>query len=464
MVATNVATSEHTFNTSSANVMNGASDFSYGFSQTNGTNGTNAKPLPVVIAGGGCVGLFLALLLAQSDIPNKVIVIEPQQPDPTSTRAMAHQPPTYPILSKVRGLLPELVKTGSLSSGLCFRTSVQTGSKVIAGKTFDNSGEGMKGKGQLLLPQGKFQQVLMKRLAALDGKAEVRIGTSVSSFKPTASSVSIQITPEASSMQLGDESIDAAYLIDASGAHSIIRKDLDISLEGETLDAQLVATDLYFDFHAHGFYDANFIMDPENYGLIGRINHAADGHSALWRVSYGVPIGVSEEEIMRTLHEKLRVMLPNEGRNENGEIGYEVVRIAPYKAQQRLVPSLYHHDAHVCLVGDAAHLTNPYAGLGLASGMADASSLSEVLIRVLTSRATDDEKLLNAWSDARRNKFLDVVDKPSRMAYKRVKADVSTEEKIQELTSKDALVGALKKGMPVQPPSLETKGEDLEGW
>jgi hypothetical protein len=96
--------------------------------------------------------------------------------------------------------------------------------------------------------------------------------------------------------------------------------------------------------------------------------------------------------------------------------------------------------------------------------MADASSLSEVLIRVLTSRATDDEKLLNAWSDARRNKFLDVVDKPSRMAYKRVKADVSTEEKIQELTSKDALVGALKKGMPVQPPSLETKGEDLEGW
>ena len=464
MATTNVATSDHTFDSSSingTNGTNGSTDFSYGFSHT---NGTNAKPLPIVIAGGGCVGLFLALLLAQSDIPNKVIVIEPQQPDPTSTRAMAHQPPTYPILSKVQGLLPELVKTGSLSSGLCFRTSVQTGSKVIAGKTFDSSGEGMKGKGQLLLPQGKFQQVLVKRLAALEGKAEVRIGTSVTSFKPTPSSVSIQITPEASSMQLGDETIEAAYLIDASGAHSIIRKDLGISLEGETLDAQLVATDLYFDFHAHGFYDANFIMDPLNYGLIGRINHAADDKPALWRVSYGVPIGVSEEEIKRTLDDKLRVMMPNDGRNENGDIGYEVVRVAPYKAQQRLVPSLYHHDARVCLVGDAAHLTNPYAGLGLASGMADASSLSEVLIRVLIGQASDDEKLLTAWSDARREKFLNVVDKPSRMAYKRVKADVSTEDKIQDLMSKDPLVGALKKGMPVQPPSLETKGEELEGW
>jgi 2-polyprenyl-6-methoxyphenol hydroxylase-like FAD-dependent oxidoreductase len=470
MATTNVATSDLKLDLSGTNGIhgtngtNGSSDYSYGFSQTNGTNGINAKPLPIVIAGGGCVGLFLALLLAQSDIPNKVIVIEPQQPDPTSTRAMAHQPPTYPILSKVQGLLPELVKTGSLSSGLCFRTSIQNGSKVIAGKTFDNSGEGMKGKGQLLLPQGQFQQVLKKRLAALGDKAEVRIGTSVSSFKSTLSSVSVQITPEASSMQLGDESLEAAYLIDASGAHSIIRKELGISLEGETLDAQLVATDLYFDFHAHGFYDANFIMDPQNYGLIGRINHGANGKPALWRVSYGVPIGVSEEEINRTLDEKLRVMMPNEGRNEKGDKAYEVVRVAPYKAQQRLVPSLYHHDDRVCLVGDAAHLTNPYAGLGLASGMADASSLSEVLIRVLNGQASDNERLLNAWSTARRESFLNVVDKPSRMAYKRVKADVSTEEKVQEMMGKDPLVGALKKGMPVQPPSLETKGEELDGW
>ncbi|RMZ66225.1 para-nitrophenol 4-monooxygenase [Pyrenophora seminiperda CCB06] len=425
------------------------------------------QPLPVVIAGGGCVGLFLALLLAQSNIPNHIIVIEPQQPDPTSTRAMAHQPPTYPILAKVNGLLPELVKAGSLSSGLCFRTSVQNGSRVIASKTFDNnSGPGMKGKGQLLLPQGKFQQVLMKRLAAFgDDKVELRLESIVSASRPSAKSVQVHISPASpSSPQFGEESAEAAYLIDASGAHSLIRKHLGISLEGETLDAQLVATDLYFDFHAHGFYDANFIIDPHSYGLIGRISPKRDDERVLWRVSYCVPIGLSEEDIKKNMDEKLRDMLPNGGRNEQGEIAYEVVRVAPYKAHQRLASTLYDHSSRTCLIGDAAHLTNPYAGLGLASGMADAASLSDVLVRILKGQASSDEKLLNAWSEARRKVFTEVIDKPSRMAYKRVKADVSTDDKLQGMMKKDPLVAALKNGMPVQPPSLEMKGEELEGW
>ncbi|KAL6170273.1 hypothetical protein ACJQWK_03261 [Exserohilum turcicum] len=466
MATTNTAASDNAFNQNGSNGTNGTS-YSNGTSHTNGAsyaNGTKSKTLPIVIAGGGCVGLFLALLLAESNIPNKVIVIEPEQPDPNSTRAMAHQPPTYPIFSKVQGLLPELLETGSLASGLCFRTSVQNGSKVIAGKTFDNSGEGMKGKGQLLLAQGKFQQVLMKRLAALGEKADVRLGLSVTELRPSPTSVDVKTTPTPSSSRFGIEWIEAAYLIDASGAHSTIRKQLDIKLEGETLAAQLVATDLYFDFHAHGFHDANFIIDPQNYGLIARINHATESKPALWRVSYGVPLSATEEDIKKEVDVKLCGMLPNKGRNANGDIAYEVTQIAPYKAQQRLAQTLYHVSSHACLIGDAAHLTNPYAGLGLASGMADAASLAQVLVHILTGSALNGEKLLKAWSEARRQHFLAVIDKPSRMAYQRVKTDVSTEEKILELMTKDPLVAALKSGMPVQPPSLETSVEDLEGW
>jgi hypothetical protein len=37
-------------------------------------NGTSPSALPIVVAGGGCVGLFLALLLTQSSIPNRIIV------------------------------------------------------------------------------------------------------------------------------------------------------------------------------------------------------------------------------------------------------------------------------------------------------------------------------------------------------------------------------------------------------
>ena len=109
-------------------------------------------------------------------------------------------------------------------------------------------------------------------------------------------------------------------------------------------------------------------------------------------------------------------------------------------------------------------MTNPYAGLGLASGIADAASLSEVLVRVLTNAASNPSKLLQSWSTARRQVFLNVVDKPSRAAYHRVQTDVSTDENLNILLGKDPLVGALKKGMPMMPPSLGTKGMELEGW
>lgn len=428
---------------------------------TSSTNGASTQPLPIVIAGGGCVGLFLALLLSISNpsIPNKIIVFEPEQPDSTSTRAMAHQPPTYPILSKVPGLLPKLVEKGSLSGGLCFRTSVASGSKVIAGKTFDNAGgEGMKGKGQLLLPQGKFQAVLLDYLSSLSEKVNVKIGSKVTSFSQSVDSVSVHVQDSTGNTS----SIEAAYLVGADGAHSTIRKCLSIPFDGETLDVQLVASDIHFDFHAHGFSDANFIIDPVNYGLIGRISSPTKTKPTLWRVGCGMPGGLSDEAVRAGIDEKLQEMLPNAGKGDDGKKAYVVVNVAPYKAQQRCAETFW--KGRVGLVGDAAHLTNPYAGLGLASGMADASSLSEVLARILNNKAGDEAKLLASWSDARRLKFAQIVDKPSRMAYARVTSDVSTPDKIEALLSRDPLVEALKKGMPMMPPSLETKGDGLVGW
>ncbi|KAJ4378269.1 hypothetical protein N0V86_005969 [Didymella sp. IMI 355093] len=370
---------------------------------------------------------------------------------------MAHQPPTFPLFAQVPGLLPEIIAAGSLSSGLCFRTSVQNGSRVIASKTFQNEGEGMKGKGQLLLPQGKFQKVLMDRLAKSNGRAEVRLGWSVEGFTQEDEFVSVRTSSASTAEAKQSEIIDAAYLVGADGAHSLVRKAMGLELQGETLDAQLVATDLRFPFKNHGFFDANFVVDSKNYGLIGRIDN-----EGLWRVSYGVPGSQSEEEIRRNLAEKLRGMLPDGGVNERGEDAFEVVRVAPYRAQQRCASALA--QGRVLLVGDAAHLTNPYAGLGLASGIADADSLAPILAHILSGKASSSSTLLSSWSEARRQKFFDVVDKPSRAAYKRVRSNVDTDEDVKALLERDPMVKALKSGMPVMPPSLRSAGEEMEGW
>ncbi|KAF2704865.1 FAD/NAD(P)-binding domain-containing protein [Pleomassaria siparia CBS 279.74] len=438
---------------------------------TNGEANASAEPLPVVIAGGGCVGLFLALLLVQSSIPNKVIVIEPSPPSPESTRAMAHQPLIFPLFASAH-LMPDLTRLGSFSSGLCFRTSASNGSKLIAGKVF-KEGE----KAQLLLPQWKFQELLIGKVKEAGGQKEtscvsVQVCTADTDADAEADDHSKKSTTKEDEEP---ETIKATYLVGADGAHSFVRRTLNLPFDGDTLPTMLVATDIVFDFHAHGFYDANFIIDPTSYGLIGRINT-----SGLWRVSYGVSPSLTWTEIQSSVHSKLRHMLPNGGLDDanGGAQAYRVKRVAPYRAQQRVVEALWREGARVGVLGDAAHLTNPYAGLGLASGIADASSLAQVLIRILSpspssassssssssSLATDPATLLGSWSTARRNTFLNVVDRPSRAAYQRVQSKVDTEEEIEQLLARDPLVGALKKGMPMMPPSLVTKGEDLEGW
>ena len=109
-------------------------------------------------------------------------------------------------------------------------------------------------------------------------------------------------------------------------------------------------------------------------------------------------------------------------------------------------------------------MTNPYAGLGLASGIADADSLAPILAHILTGKASSPSRLLTSWSEARRQKFFDVVDKPSRTAYKRVRSNVDTDEDVEALLERDPMVTALKSGIPVMPPSLRSVGEEMEGW
>jgi 2-polyprenyl-6-methoxyphenol hydroxylase-like FAD-dependent oxidoreductase len=287
-------------------------------------------------------------------------VIEPAPPNPTSTRAMAHQPLIFPLFASA-GLMPDLSSLGSFSSGLCFRTSVAHGSKLIAGKLFKEDE-----KAQLLLPQYKFQELLISKVKEIS-KGTVLMGKKVVGFEESQDSVKITLAEATAgdgednetyenldendaSNEHETETMEAVYLLGADGAHSTIRRLLSLPFEGTTLPTQLVATDIIFDFRTHNFYDANFIIDPEHYGLIGRIDN-----NGLWRVSYGVPADTSDDEIRNGVDAKLQKMLPKEGKGEDGRNAYEVKRIAPYRAQQRAVSSFWPEGGRIGILGDAAH-------------------------------------------------------------------------------------------------------------
>jgi 3-(3-hydroxy-phenyl)propionate hydroxylase len=78
--------------------------------------------------------------------------------------------------------------------------------------------------------------------------------------------------------------------------------------------------------------------------------------------------------------------------------GLQVVRSAVYTFRARLATHV--QDGRVFLLGDAAHLTPPFIGQGLAAGLRDADNLTWKIAHVLTGQATPD--LLATYETERR--------------------------------------------------------------
>jgi 3-(3-hydroxy-phenyl)propionate hydroxylase len=78
--------------------------------------------------------------------------------------------------------------------------------------------------------------------------------------------------------------------------------------------------------------------------------------------------------------------------------GLEIIRSASYVFRARLASSF--RAGRVFLLGDAAHLTPPFIGQGLAAGLRDADNLTWKLAHVLTCRSGED--LLDSYDAERR--------------------------------------------------------------
>lgn len=72
----------------------------------------------------------------------------------------------------------------------------------------------------------------------------------------------------------------------------------------------------------------------------------------------------------------------------------------------------------ICLAADAAHLCNPWGGLGLTGGFADAIGLSECLIGIHMGRA--DHSILDKYDEVRRAIYWNFTDPISTSNFMRV--------------------------------------------
>lgn len=132
----------------------------------------------------------------------------------------------------------------------------------------------------------------------------------------------------------------------------------------------------------------------------------------LYRVTYGEAGGLTREELEARQPMKYETMLP--GHPKPGD--YKIVTIAPYKMHQRCAPSF--RVGRFLLAADAAHLCNPWGGLGITGGFVDVGGLFDCLAGIYDGKA--DESILDLYSKVRSEKWKTIIDPISQENFRRV--------------------------------------------
>lgn len=134
----------------------------------------------------------------------------------------------------------------------------------------------------------------------------------------------------------------------------------------------------------------------------------------LWRVSYGEDTKLTPEEVRANQPAKYERMLP--GRPKPGD--YKLLNVGPYRIHQRCSDAF--RVGRICLAADAAHLCNPFGGLGLTGGIVDVGGLAECLEGIATGQA--DDSILDKYDEIRRGLWHSVINPVSSSNFMRVSA------------------------------------------
>lgn len=164
---------------------------------------------------------------------------------------------------------------------------------------------------------------------------------------------------------------------------------------------------MYFPFEKYDYDDSNFFIDKVHWHMVAKIR--TDG---LYRVTYGEVPGLTADELRARHADKMKAILP-------GPDEWRLTNFSPYKVHQRLAPKM--RVGRVCLAADAAHLCNPWGGLGLTGGIVDVGGLADCLTGIYHGLA--DETILEEYDAVRRKKYTELIDPISSENLRRMFQD-----------------------------------------
>ena len=344
----------------------------------------------VIIVGAGPVGLVTAYGLARAGIP--VTVLEAEREVVHSPRAMVYHWALLEDLDRL-DLLEEIDRRGFRKDDYGYRVHG-------TGETLTYTLDALAGETaypyNIHLGQDELCAIVLERLEDCP-HACVRWQAPVTGLSQDATTAHVTTTTSD-----GDEQHRGSWVIGCDGARSTVRRLLGVPFEGTTWPQRFVATNVFYDFHAHGYTRSVFLMDDVHGAVIAKITA-----ENLWRVTYSEDLSLPEDGIGDRVAEHFAAILPDDR-------AYEVERFGGYRLHQRMAERL--RVGRVVLAGDAAHATNPTGGFGLASGLFGAFSLIDMLASVILDRG--DHALIDRWAQERRKIFLEIAS-PAATRMKR---------------------------------------------
>lgn len=350
----------------------------YPYKKAEAQDRTSSTRHPVVIVGGGPIGLAAALDLGLKGVP--VLVLDDHEGPGAGSRALCFAKRTLEIANRLGAAAPILEKGVRWNVGKVFhddRQIYEFNLQPEAGHQFPAF---------INLQQPHFENYLFDAIAkakSAGAPIEIRGKNRVDAVTPIADFVTLEVmTPD------GPYTLEADWLIACDGARSPVRTMMGLSFDGRVFEDNFLIADVRMnvDFPTERW----FWFEPHfKSGDSALLHKQPDG---IWRIDFQLGWNIDRKVELEPAKIRSRVdaMLgPN--------VEYELVWTSIYTFQCRRMEKFHH--GHVLFAGDSAHQVSPFGARGANSGIQDVDNLGWKLAMVLSGAAS--EALLDTYATER---------------------------------------------------------------
>lgn len=344
----------------------------------------------VVIVGAGPTGLGMAVQLLRYGID--FILIEKKQGSTSLSKAIVVQARTLEIFQEL-GLAEKAIEEGQVTMALnLFHKGKQKAFIDLAGL-----GEGLSPfPFALSLEQSKTEKLLAGHLSA--NGAQIQWGCTFTGFRQREDGVTVYYTDSKEQ----EQKIECAYLVGCDGASSLVRHQMGLSFEGDTVPKLFYVADVLL--KSPVIHTNELFMFLIKKGFILFFPMEGKGH---YRIVGILPnAGIADEQLRFADVEndiKKQIVSP---------VDFEELRwFSTYKVHSRKARSF--STGRCFIAGDAAHIHTPAGGQGMNTGIQDAYNLAWKLAYTLTGEA--DGTILNTYSAEREENAKHLLQTTDRM-------------------------------------------------